>query len=63
MQFPLLDERIATTLVGMKTVSEVESNLEAEASRPDPLLLAEVLQVLAPVKNRCWDSGLWKAEA
>ena len=36
---------------------------EAEASRPDPLLLAEVLQVLAPVKNRCWDSGLWKAEA
>lgn len=62
MQYPLLDDRIATTLVGMKTPAEVESNLAAEAAPVNQELLKEVLAVLAPVKNVRWDSGLFPAK-
>ena len=62
MQYPLMDDRIATTLVGMKTPAEVESNLQAVSRPVDKELLAEVLAVLAPVKNQRWDSGLFKAQ-
>jgi L-galactose dehydrogenase len=63
MQYPLMDDRIATTLVGMKTPAEVESNLQAVSQPVDQTLLGEVLAVLAPVKNQRWDSGLFKAQA
>lgn len=62
MQYPLMDDRIATTLVGMKTPAEVESNLQAVNRPVNKELLAEVLAVLAPVKNQRWDSGLFKAQ-
>jgi L-galactose dehydrogenase len=62
MQYPLMDNRIATTLVGMKTPAEVESNLVAEATPVNRELLDEVLAALAPVKNQRWDSGLFKAQ-
>jgi aryl-alcohol dehydrogenase-like predicted oxidoreductase len=57
-----MDNRIATTLVGMKTPAEVESNLVAEATPVNRELLDEVLAALAPVKNQRWDSGLFKAQ-
>jgi len=46
----------------MKTPAEVESNLQAVSRPVNKELLAEVLAVLAPVKNQRWDSGLFKAQ-
>ncbi|MBJ7304252.1 MAG: hypothetical protein JHD26_07375, partial [Gemmataceae bacterium] len=54
---------VATTLVGMSKLSELQLNLKALESGPDPVLLAEVKKILAPVQGRCWHSGLWAPEA
>lgn len=61
LQFTLSDARIPTTLVGMSTAAEVESNLEAAAEPIDESLLAEVQAILAPVVNSGWPSGNWPA--
>jgi L-galactose dehydrogenase len=49
---------VATTIVGMPTVAEVEANVRAATSPPDPGLLAEVQSILAPVSDMTWPSGL-----
>ena len=53
----LREQRLATTLVGMKQRSEVDRNLRALATPVDEALLADVKKVLEPVKDRTWPSG------
>jgi L-galactose dehydrogenase len=57
LSWVLREKRIATTLVGMPRRSEVDRNLSALSTPVDEGLLAEVQQVLAPVKDRTWPSG------
>jgi L-galactose dehydrogenase len=49
---------VATTIVGMPTVAEVDANARSAGLRPDPGLLAEVQTILAPVSDMTWPSGL-----
>jgi L-galactose dehydrogenase len=49
---------VASTIVGMPTVSEVEANVRAAMSSVDTGLLAEVQTILAPVSDMTWPSGL-----
>ncbi|HEX4773389.1 MAG TPA: aldo/keto reductase [Bryobacteraceae bacterium] len=50
--------KLASTLVGMARMSELEANLKALTLQPSPELLAEVDAVAAPVYNTIWPSGL-----
>ncbi len=58
LQFTVSNPEIATTLVGMCTRSELEQNLGWISEPIDEALLNEVLQILQPVHNRTWKSGL-----
>jgi L-galactose dehydrogenase len=51
-------DAIATTLVGMASAEDVRRNVAAAEAGPlDPVLLAEVSDLLAPVHNVSWPSG------
>jgi L-galactose dehydrogenase len=50
--------KLASTLVGMARLTELEADLKALDLQPDPDLLAEVEAIAAPVKNLIWPSGL-----
>jgi L-galactose dehydrogenase len=58
MQFALAHDQVSTTLVGMSKVRHVDSNAKAVGVAPDPELLAEVLAMIGPVANVCWQEGL-----
>lgn len=58
LSFSVQRPDIATTLVGMGSVSEVEQNVASVERIPDPTLLAEVRTILAPVRDQTWVSGL-----
>lgn len=47
----------ASTLVGMTTVRELESDLAALDETDDPALLAEIERIVAPVRTETWPSG------
>jgi L-galactose dehydrogenase len=55
--YVLREKRIATTLVGMTRIGEVDRNLRAMSASVDESLLSEVKKTLAPVKDRTWPSG------
>jgi L-galactose dehydrogenase len=57
VQFAVSNPAIATTLVGTANVENIEKNVAAIASPPDPELLAEVQAILEPVQNLAWPSG------
>jgi L-galactose dehydrogenase len=57
MQFALQHDYVATTLVGMSKVRHVDGNVKAVGVAPDPELLAEVLEMIKPVANVCWQEG------
>ena len=57
LQFSTSNPRIATTLVGMAHVREVESNIACIEDALDEELLRDVQSVLAPIHNRSWSSG------
>jgi L-galactose dehydrogenase len=57
MQFALQYPQVATTLVGMSQVREVELNLNSVGVTPDPALLAEVQAMIKPVANIAWQEG------
>lgn len=57
MQFAFAEPRIASTITGTAKIEELERNLEAIASPPDPTILAEVLTCLDPVRDQTWPSG------
>lgn len=61
MQFCVAETRFAT-VTGTARRAELEVNLRAVASPPDPELLAAVRAVLAPVQGRSWPSGRWPQE-
>lgn len=58
LQFALQNADVSTTLVGMRTEEEVESNLALLDSAPDAALLATIEAVIAPVKDISWHTGL-----
>jgi L-galactose dehydrogenase len=60
MQFCLGEPRIPSTLTGTAKRSELELNLRAMRETIDGQLLADVRQVLKPVKDVTWPSGNWK---
>jgi L-galactose dehydrogenase len=60
MQFCLAEPRIPSTITGTAKRSELEINLKTLGTPPDPVLLAEVQAILAPVRNRTWPSGNWQ---
>jgi L-galactose dehydrogenase len=61
LQFVLREPRIASTLVGMSSVDEVDTNLRAVEEPIDERLLAEVMAILDPVRETEWPSGNWPA--
>lgn len=65
LQFSVRQDGVASTLVGMASVHEVEANAKAaiEALNGDMMqaemdLEKELIDILAPVKNMTWPSGL-----
>ena len=58
LQFTVSNPEIATTLVGMCTQSELEQNIRWISEPIDEALLNEVLQILQPVHNLTWKSGI-----
>lgn len=64
LQFSIRQEGVASTLVGMATVQEVEENVQAalESLNGDMMqaevdIEKELINILAPVKNVTWPSG------
>ena len=60
MQF-CLNSDVPSTVSGAATRAELETNLRALATRPDPELLTGVLAILEPVRDWTWKSGNWNA--
>lgn len=58
LHFAFAHPYVATTLAGMPTVEQVRQNVAAASTPMDETLLAEVIALVAPYKNRSWPSGL-----
>lgn len=57
MQVATQDPRIASTFCGTASTEELDANLRAIEQPPDPTLLHEVRQILAPIHNHTWVQG------
>lgn len=57
MQVATRDSRIASTFCGTASTVELDANLRAIEQPPDPTLLHEVRQILAPIRNQTWVQG------
>jgi len=57
MQFALVHEYVAMTLVGTSKVRHVDANIKNIGKSPDPALLQSVMDCIAPVKNIFWKEG------
>ena len=57
LQFGLQNSDIDTTLVGMRTIAEVEHNLKVFEADADTAFIAEIRDILAPVANIAWQEG------
>ncbi len=60
MQFALAQKLIPCTLTGAACQRELEANLKAMTAPVDEQLLAEVMTILDPIRNRTWPCGNWK---
>jgi len=58
LQFAFAHPYVSTTLAGMPAVEQVRQNAAAASIVADETLLAEVLALIAPFKNRSWPTGL-----
>lgn len=58
MQFSCANERIPTTLFSSANPERIKSNARLLDEPMDTELLTEVQEILAPVKNQTWPSGL-----
>ena len=58
MQFALAHEYVSTTLVGMSKVRHVARNLKMLEAPLDKELLEEILNIIKPVVNICWQEGI-----
>jgi L-galactose dehydrogenase len=59
IQFALQNEAVDVTLLGTRTVSELNESVKLLDRPPDPALLASVLAMIEPVANISWPSGQW----
>ena len=57
LQFALANPRIHTTLMGTANPGNVKKNIACVNQRPNTQLLAEILEILDPVRNKTWTSG------
>ena len=57
LQFALDYPDVATTIVGMRSVAEVQMNVGAVGNPPSPEILAAVQEMIAPVANVVWQEG------
>jgi aryl-alcohol dehydrogenase-like predicted oxidoreductase len=57
MQYSVSNPAIATTLVGASEAAMIEKNARWIEEPIDEELLAEVLAIFAPIRNRTWPSG------
>jgi L-galactose dehydrogenase len=57
LRFCLDHPYVSTTLVGLATVDQVRQNLEILNESTDADLLAEINELVRPVRNRIWPSG------
>ncbi len=60
MQYCYSQKRVPCTLTGAARISELETNLRAMTEPIDQALLADVMKVLDPIRDRTWASGNWK---
>jgi L-galactose dehydrogenase len=58
LQFALGHRDIACTFVGSPTPQEVKANVKCVKDRIDMGLLSEVQEILRPIQNQTWASGL-----
>lgn len=58
LQFAAANPVIATTIVGTADAQEVRQNVRWLGEPIDLALLTEVQEILAPIRNRSWASGL-----
>ena len=57
LQFAAGNPHVASTLVGISNAGEVESNLRAIESHPDPDLLKKIDEITRPVHSKTWITG------
>jgi L-galactose dehydrogenase len=60
IQFALQNDEVDVTLLGTRTVAELDESIKLLNQLPDPVLLASVLAMIEPVANISWPSGQWK---
>ena len=60
IQFALQNEAVDVTLLGTRTVAELNESVQLLGQPPDPALLASVLAMIEPVANISWPSGQWE---
>ena len=60
MQFAAAQKQIPCTLTGAARKSELDVNLRALTAPIDAALLADVMTILDPVRDRTWPCGNWK---
>jgi L-galactose dehydrogenase len=58
LQFALAYKPVSTTLVGMSNVRHVAQNLKMLDAPLNRSLLDQVLDILKPVANICWQEGI-----
>jgi len=58
LQFGVGHRDIASTFVGSPTPEEVKQNVKCVSERIDMGLLSEVQEILRPIQNQTWPSGL-----
>ena len=57
MRFALQNDIVATTLVGMTDVKQVDMNIDAVGRPPDLNVLADVMEMIKPVADIAWQEG------
>ncbi len=57
IQFAVSNPRIASTLVGTASPTQIANNAQWAQESPDEELLAAVRTILAPIRNQTWRSG------
>jgi len=58
LQFAVANKDIATTVVGTASPRKIKENVRWLEERLDQKLLAEVQEILAPIRNMTWPSGM-----
>lgn len=57
LQFAVQHPVVASTMVGISSVSEAQENIEAIRESPDPEILCQIDRIVAPVQGMTWITG------